>query len=360
VIIGRVVQLMARRFLLLILVLASAGAVFARDKHEEKLPVPALLLDGGRRLEYVRAFSSEQEVKLKRSFWSRVVDFVVGAPELHRMVRPYGIAVDSQGRIIVTDPGASLVHIFDFTRQKYQKLEGSRKEDFKTPIGLALDANDNIYVADAELGKVFVFDAHGKFQRYIGDIKGEGYFKRPTGIAVDSARNRLYVTDTLRNAIFTTDLEGNILGSFGKRGEGNGEFNYPTEIIVRNEDLIVVDAMNFRVQIFDRQGNFRDKFGQLGTVTGTMFRSKGLALDSEGDLYIADAFQDVVQVFNRQGELLYFFGRNGTAAAEFQLPTGVSIDRQDKVYVVDSFNRRVEVFQYVAARGATPSHGGGQ
>jgi DNA-binding beta-propeller fold protein YncE len=354
------VQLRARRFLLLILVLASAGAVCARDKHEEKLAVPALLLDGGRRLEFVRAFSSEQEVKVKRSFWSRVVDFVVGAPELHRMVRPYGIAVDSQGRIIVTDPGASLVHIFDFTRQKYQELEGSKKEDFKAPIGLALDANDNIYVADAELGKVFVFDAHGKFRHYIGDIKGEGYFKRPTGIAVDSAQNRLYVTDTLRDAIYITDLEGNILGNFGKRGEGNGEFNYPTEIIVRNEELIVVDAMNFRVQIFDRQGNFRDKFGQMGKVTGTMFRNKGLALDSEGDLYIADAFQDVVQVFNRQGELLYFFGRNGTAAAEFQLPTGVSIDRQDKVYVVDSFNRRVEVFQYVAARGATPGRGGGQ
>jgi DNA-binding beta-propeller fold protein YncE len=356
----RMVQFRTGSFLILILVLASGGALLARDKHEEKLAAPPLLLDGGRRLEFLRAFSSEQEVKVKRSFWSRVVDFVVGAPEVHRMVRPYSVAVDSQGRIIVTDPGASLVHIFDFARQKYQKLEGGKKEDFKTPIGLALDANDNIYVADAEVGKVFVFDAHGKFRQYIGDIKGEGYFKRPTGIAVDSPQNRLYVTDTLRNAVYISDLEGNILGSFGKRGEGDGEFNYPTEVIVRKDELVVLDAMNFRVQIFDRQGKFRDKFGQMGTVTGTMFRSKGLALDSEGDLYIADAFQDVVQVFNRQGELLYFFGRNGTGAAEFQLPTGVNIDRQDRVYVVDSFNRRVEVFQYVAAKVATLGRGEGR
>jgi DNA-binding beta-propeller fold protein YncE len=355
------IQFRARSFLLLILVVAGAGAAFAREKHEQKeLTVPTLPLDGGRRLEFVRAFSSEQEVKVKRSFLSRVVDLVVGPADLHRMVRPYSVAVDSQGRIIVSDPGAALVHIFDFGKQKYQKLEGSKQEDFQAPIGLAVDANDNIYVADAELGKVFVFDAHGKFRHYIGDLKGEGYFKRPTGIAVDSARNRLYVTDTLRNAIYTTDLEGNILGNFGKRGAGNGEFNYPTEIIAHNDELVVVDAMNFRVQILDRQGKFLDKFGRMGTVTGAMFRSKGLALDSEGDFYIADAYQDVVQVFNRQGELLYFFGRNGTAPAEFQLPTGVSIDRQDKVYVVDSFNRRVEVFQYIAAQNATAGGGVGR
>lgn len=333
-----------------ILLLLAAPAFAGGKKAAAPAPLPPpLLLDGGRRLEYVRAFSSERDVKTKRSFFNKVVDFIAGAPEFHRLIRPYSIATDSSGRIIVTDPGGPLVHIFDFARQKYQKLEGG-KEEFRSPIGLALDADDNIYVSDSELGKIFVFDARGKFRRYIGDLKGEGYFKRPTGLAIDSARNRIYITDTLRDAVYTADLQGNILGSFGKRGEGDGEFNYPTDILARNDELVVVDAMNFRVEVFDRDGHFRGKFGRMGVETGSMFRSKGMAADSDGDLYIADAFMDLVQVFNPAGELLYYFGRQGNGAAEFQLPAGVCIDRQDRIYVVDSFNRRVQVFQFVGPK----------
>lgn len=340
--------------------LLAPFAVCAGSKHSDPLSAPPpLMLEGGRRLEFVRAFASEQEVKTKRSFLSRVLDFVVGAAEIHRMVRPYDITTDSQGRIIVTDPGALLVHIFDFQKQRYHKLEGSGKEGFKSPIGVATDSNDNLYVADSELGKIFVFDSHGKFRRYIGDLRGEGYFKRPTGLAVDSARKRIYITDTLRDAVYIADLEGNILGHFGKRGEGDGEFNFPTEIVARGEELFVVDAMNFRVQIFDRSGAYHAQFGSVGLGAGKMFRSKGLAIDSEGDLYLADALSDSVQVFNRGGDLLYFFGQMGAGAAEFQLPAGVHIDGQGRVYVVDSFNQRVQVFQYFAAGTANNSAGTG-
>lgn len=333
----------------------TAGSVFAADvpgSTNSSMP-PPLVLDGGRRLEYVRSFYSEQELKTKHSWWSKVVNFIAGPAEMHRMERPYGIATDSQGRIIVTDPGAHAVHIFDFNKQKYHRLEGG-KEDFRSPIGVAVDDHDSIYISDSELGKIFVFDAHGKFRRYFGNVKGgEGYFKRPTGLAIDSAAKRLYLTDTLKDAVYTLDLDGNILGNFGKRGDGDGEFNFPTEIAARGDELIVVDAMNFRVQIFDRSGAFRAKFGQFGDVTGHMFRSKGMAFDSEGDIYLADAYLDCVQVFDRTGDLLYFFGQPGNGAMQFELPTGVYIDRGNDVYVVDSANQRVEIFRYTAAPAAS-------
>ncbi len=86
-----------------------------------------------------------------------------------------------------------------------------------TPQCVAVDAQDNIYVTDSEAGKVFVFDADGKYKRAIGSLKGgEGYFKRPTGIAVDSAAQRIYITDTLRNKIFVTDMQGSVLQTIGK------------------------------------------------------------------------------------------------------------------------------------------------
>jgi len=337
----------------LLLAFSLAGAAKNKDKTLPQLaPPPPLLLEGSRRLEFVRSFSSEQEVKTKRSFWNKVVDFIAGPPDLYRMVRPYGVATDSRARVIVSDPGAALVHIFDFTQGKYQKLEGSGKQRFISPIGIAVDASDNIYVADSELGKVLVFNNRGKFLRYIGNLKGEGYFKRPTGLAVDAAHDRLYVTDTLRDAVYYTDLQGNILGHFGKRGSGVGEFNYPTELLLRNDELFVVDAMNFRIQVFDRNGQYRGQFGQMGAVTGYQWRSKGLAMDSEAHLYLADAYMDVVQVFDREGTLLYYFGRQGPGLGQFEVPAGVCIDRNDRVYVVDTFNRRVEVFQYAGIKTA--------
>ena len=89
-----------------------------------------------------------------------------------------------------------------------------------TPQCVAVDAQDNIYVTDSESGKIFVFNSDGKFQRAIGSLKGgEGFFKRPTGIAVDSAAQRIYVTDTLRNQIFVTDMQGNVLQTIGSNGE---------------------------------------------------------------------------------------------------------------------------------------------
>ena len=108
--------------------------------------------------------------------------------------------------------------------------------------------------------------------------------------------------------------------------------------------------MNFRVQAFDRAGNFQFAIGKLGDGVGAMFRPKAIGVDSEGDVYIVDAMWGAVQVFNRQGDLLYYFGAQGTQAGEFQLPEGLYIDRQDRVFVVDSFNRRVQEFQYIGVK----------
>lgn len=332
-----------------VLSLAPAWASPQRKEKPAASSGPELALLGGRKLSYERSFSSEREVKPKRGFWKRALDIVAGEPEFHAMVRPYSIVTDSHDRIIVTDPGAAGVHIFDFKQQKYKFL--TRREKSKdamlAPQCVAVDARDNIYVTDSESGKIFVFEANGKFNRVIGSLKyGEGFFKRPTGIAVDSAAQRIYVSDTLRDQIFMLDMQGSVLRKIGKHGQSEGEFNLPTELRLEGEDLLVVDAMNFRVQVLTRSGVFQYAIGKIGDRTGGMFRPKGVAVDSEGDLYVVDGLWNVVQVFNRNGQLLYYFGNMGAGPGQFQLPTGLFIDRSDRIYVADSYNHRVQVFRY--------------
>jgi DNA-binding beta-propeller fold protein YncE len=325
----------------------ATGATASKTKTEPLPGPPDLLLSGGRSLVYERTFSSQHDVKPKRGFWNKLVDFVAGAPEYRNLVRPYSVAVDSRGRIIVTDPGIPGVHIFDFNQQKYKLIEREGKEAFGAPQCVAVDADDNFYVTDSEAGKIFVFDSDNKFRRTIGSIKGgEGYFKRPTGIAIDSKEGRIFLSDTLRHKIFVLDREGTILKTIGQNGGGDGEFNFPTELRWTGEELLVVDAMNFRIQAFDGNGTFRYAIGDPGDNSAAMFRPKGIGLDSERNIYVVDSLWSIVQVFNHHGQLLYYFGQGGDAAGDFNLPSGLFIDRNNAIYVVDSFNRRVEVFRY--------------
>jgi DNA-binding beta-propeller fold protein YncE len=343
----------------LLLTLAPVRGIWAKSAKPQPVTVPELELEGGRRLTFERSFWAEPDVRLKRGFWSKVLDLVAGPPDFHALISPYETVTDSRGRIIVTDPGAAGIHIFDFAQQKYKFLYRDKERDsLVTPQCVAVDAADHIYVTDSQSGKIFVFEPSGKFERTIGSLKGgEGYFKRPTGIAVDSAAQRIYVTDTLRNQVFVLDARGNVLQTIGKPGAGEVEFNYPTELRLVGDDLIVVDAMNFRVQVLDRSGGFRYAIGRIGDEQGELFRPKGIGVDSEGHIYVVEAVRGLVQVFDRQGDLLYYFGQRGSSFGEFQLPTGLWIDGSDRVLVVDSYNRRVQVFRYF---GVPKGAGGGQ
>ncbi|HEX8872696.1 MAG TPA: 6-bladed beta-propeller [Candidatus Acidoferrum sp.] len=338
---------------LALLAVCPRGAA-AKEKAAPVTTAPELLLDGGRKLTFERSISDERDVRTKRGFWKKVLDVVAGEPDFHKLVRPYSVVTDSRGRILVSDPDARGVHIFDFAEQKYKFVARKEGRDpMRAPQCLAVDAKDDLYVTDSESGRIFVFDAKGKYQRMIGALKfGEGLFKRPTGIAIDSARDRIYVTDTMRNKIYVLDMAGSVVKTIGKPGKGEGEFNYPTELRLEGDRLLVVDAMNFRVQVLNRDGEFQYAIGRLGDGRGNMFRPKGIGLDSEGHLYVVDGFGAMVQVFDDKGNLLYYFGRKGKGFGDFQLPTGLFIDKKDHVYVADSFNRRVQEFQYTAAGGA--------
>jgi hypothetical protein len=103
---------------------AAAPALFADRKKPQAVPAPPeLLLEGGRKLSFERVLSSERDIRGKPGFWKKPGGRDRGPPEYKRMVQPYGIAVDSRGRVIVTDPGVGGVHIFDTEQHKYKVLE---------------------------------------------------------------------------------------------------------------------------------------------------------------------------------------------------------------------------------------------
>lgn len=344
----------AATFALLVLLAGGSSLRFLRAESSSgsapEAPEPAGTIV------YLRTIDSTsiRSFRQPRSLWGKLVAWVAGPAEVPQLLRPYGLTEDNLGRLIVTDPGLGVVHIFDFERRRHDILQGTRQEPLVSPIGVAVDAGNNIYVSDSVRARILVFNAQGKLLRALGGGKDKVVLMRPTGLALDPARKILYVTDTLRHQVLLLGLEGQLLKVIGERGSAAGEFNFPTALTLAGGLLYVVDAMNFRIQIFTQEGEFVRHFGELGNQSGTMNRPKGVAVDSDGNLYVVDALFETVQIFDREGRLLYFFGSTGNGAGQFGLPSGIYIAPRDRIYVTDSLNQRVHIFRYRRNRNVRP------
>jgi len=261
------------------------------------------------------------------------------------LVAPYGVAADGAGTIWIADPQAGVVHIYDLPRRKVDYLTFAGSERLLAPLGVAWDAQDaQLYVSDAQLRKVFVYDLRG---RLLGTRTPPGGYGRPAGMALDAFGN-LYVIDVLNPSVEVFSRSGSHLRTIkGAQPPGNS-FNLPSNVCVDAiGNVFVSDTMNFRVERFSSDGKSLGTIGNLGDVPGAFARPRGVAVDSEGHLYVADAVFDNVQIFTADGRLLLYFGGAGEAPGQFSLPAGLFFDQYDRLYVVDAYNQRIQIFQYL-------------
>ena len=259
--------------------------------------------------------------------------------------RPQSGAVDAAGRVLVTDASRQAVFVFDAQAGElrvWDKAEGLA--NFQMPVGVAIGAEGEIFVADAELGFVARLDAKGNPGRGIG----RGLLKRPTGVAYDPMRNELFVADTYAHDIKVFDRTGRFVRTIGRHGEARAEFNFPTHLAYARGELYVTDTMNSRIQVFTDGGErLRIAFGTRGLFVGNLVRPKGVAVDSNGNIYVVESYYDHLLMFDRRGEFLMAIGGVGRDTGRFYLPAGAWVDNRNRVYVADMFNGRVMVFQYL-------------
>lgn len=259
--------------------------------------------------------------------------------------RPSALIGDDNGRLYVSDTSRQAVFVFDEKAgalHVWERAEGLA--NFVAPSGLALGPGGDLFVADAELGFVVRLDAKGEPRGVIG----RGLLKRPTGLARDPRDGLLFVADTYAHDIKVFDDSGKLLRVVGARGEGEGEFNFPTHLAYSNGELYVTDTLNSRVQVFNAAGEVQKRrFGQRGLYLGNLVRPKGVALDSEGNVYVVESYYDSLLVFSARGEFLLPIGGTGTATGRFYLPSGVWVDAKNRVFVADMFNGRVVAFQFL-------------
>lgn len=304
------------------------------------------------RIEFIAAYSGSPDLR-EASLFRRIA----GDDDGTWLFNPMMAIGDNKSRMYVSDKERVAVFMFDFAARDVIKLGGTALDGLlKHANGIAIDAQGLVYVADSLETKIYVVDP--ATQTVVKSLNLSAHLKSIARFAIDKRAGRLVMPDAASNKIVITDLQGKHILSFGKRGNGDGEFNSPQSLTVDSKgNIVVCDVFNARIQRFTSDGAFINAFGKRGDKGGDLALAKGVAVDSEGHIYVTDARENRITIFSDKGEYLLSFGfphaqqpGSNVVAGGFLLPQGISIDENDRIYVADQQNARVQIFQYLNAR----------
>ena len=249
------------------------------------------------------------------------------------------------------------------------------------PAGITLDAAGNLYIADRGNHRIrFVNASTGNISTVagngIGGYAGDGasatlaQLNYPLGVAVDASGN-IYIADysnhRVRKVTFSTGNISTIAGT-GVRGfAGDGgqatsaQLDFPRRVAVDGSgNLYIADTGNHRVRKMPAAGGVINTVAGTGTagyngddIAGTaadLNTPVGIAVDFPGNLYIADSDNHRVRKMPAAGGVINtvagigepgFGGDNGPATdAALNTPQGVAVFGTGTYYIADAGNAR--------------------
>ena len=262
---------------------------------------------------------------------------------------------------------------------------------FHLPTDFAIRSDGRVFVASRSnttaldiVGIQMATVEHEFFGQLGGYGRAPGQMIWPSALALDSQEN-LYLADDFLQRITVYDRDGNVQTTWGEQGDGDGQFNLPWGITQAPDGhLYVADWRNDRIQKFTADGEFVAKFGTSGNGEGEFARPSGLAVDSDGNMYVADWMNQRVQVLDADGGFIQQLRGDGILgpwateylnanAAELEArskfvpvvavdtddpnetsariepyfwdPVRVALDAEERVYVLETSRHRFQVYE---------------
>ena len=293
---------------------------------------------------------------------------------------PFGLATDANDNVFVADQYSHSIRKItpdaDVTTLAgngfAMAIEGTGTDaSFNTPMGVAVDNEGNVYVAEQYSNKIRKITSAGVTTTFAGSglqgmDNGTGTaasFSQPIAVALNKQGSTLYVADYINNVIrkVTSTAEVSIFAGTGAQGDADGiatdaSFNGVTGLVLdASGNVYLADMGNNKIRKITPSGVV-STFAGSGTEgaadgqgTAASFRSPtGIAIDGAGNLYVADQYNYRIRKITPTGFVSTIAG-NGTDGfangvgleASFSSPTGVTIDSKGNLYVTDLFNNAI-------------------
>jgi tripartite motif-containing protein 2/3/tripartite motif-containing protein 71 len=201
----------------------------------------------------------------------------------------FGVAVDEDDNMYVTDCGSANIFKFDKHCVKIKAIKPAI-EGFNAR-GIAV-FGDRVIVADMQNHQLLVLTRDLCLEKTIDCLTG-----KPMGVACDKDGN-IYVCNFGSNCIHVFNTQGVFLYTFSEKGSSLRKLDHPHSICVARDFVYVTEWGDAHcVSVFSKKGKFITSFGRKGNKEGEFSYPTGIALDSDGVLYICDDSNKRVQLF---------------------------------------------------------------
>ncbi|KAH7643745.1 b-box type zinc finger protein ncl-1-like protein [Dermatophagoides farinae] len=167
----------------------------------------------------------------------------------------------------------------------------------------------------------------------------EGQFTEPSGVAVN-AQNDIIVADTNNHRIQIFDKDGRFKFQFGECGKRDGQLLYPNRVAVvkQSGDIIVTErSPTHQIQVYNQYGQFVRKFG-----ADILQHPRGVTVDNKGNIIIVECKVMRVIIFDLMGNVLHKFG----CSKHLEFPNGVVVNDKQEIFISDNRAHCVKVFSY--------------
>ena len=247
--------------------------------------------------------------------------------------------------IYIIDSGRITIYTSDF----FPVYTVKKGPHIQSPQGMALDAEGNIYIAQAASegkprGGISVFRQCLKWERdiYLEGFEGAADFS-PVRLAVDK-KGFIYVASSYFPGVLVLNNGGRLVDIMAP--EERGKKAKLNNVTIDGEGRIyLLSETAGRVYVYDENRKFLSKFGEKGGSSGKLSRPKAITVDDRtGRKYIVDYMRHSVTVYDKESNFIYEFGGMGWREGWFQYPVDITIDSEGRIFVADLFNDRVQVF----------------
>lgn len=262
---------------------------------------------------------------------------------------PYSVAWKN-GSLYITEKGRSdVVRLTpDGELLRTYGERGREPGQIWAPSGLAVDDQGTVYVTDGGHSKVVAYEDAGTLRNEftVSDA--------PLAMVVDG--NRLFLTGAGTVKVLSLP-DGAEISSWGSRGRGDAQFDYPNGIAFDpgSQLILVADGNNLRVKALDLQGNVVWVYGRPPKDMNDKDRAFGLTgglAVANGHVFVTDPLDSLIHILDMEGNKVAEVGAPGTADGEFAFPSSIAYMGGNRFAIVEWANQRVQIVDIDVAQAA--------